>query len=200
MSEVTNFIHPTAIIQTDKIGTGNYFGPYVVIGPQVYIGDENRFESHVSVGLPPEHRGFFDQYGMVIIGHRNIIREFVTIHSGTSGRTIMGDDCIMLRGSHLSHDSVLENRVTVSCTVMIGGSTYIMKGANLGLGALLHQRTVIGSYSMVGMGTIVTKKSEIGPFGKYVGNPARYIGNNMEVSDETYRSELDRFRGLRATR
>jgi UDP-N-acetylglucosamine acyltransferase len=84
----------------------------------------------------------------------------------------------MLRGSHLGHDVMVENNVTISCNVLVGGHSIIGSGANLGLGAILHQFSKIGCYSMIGMGTIVTKKSNIQCFGTYVGNPAKYIKEN----------------------
>lgn len=181
-----NYIHETAIVLPDaraRMGDGNYIGPYCVIGPCVQIGNANRFEAFVSVGLPAEKYSFFDRDGIVIIGNDNVLREFVTVNAGTTRVTKMGDRCVMLRGSHLSHDSVLEDDVTVSCTVMIGGESYVMKGANLGLGAVIHQRSCIGSYSMLGMGSVVTRKAAIAPGCTYVGNPAEFLcKNNLGLS------------------
>lgn len=177
-----NFIHPTAIVHESVVmGEENHIGAYCVIYPGVEIGNNNRFECHCSVGSPPEHKDHFKEIWpnkKTIIGNNNTIREFTTINAPTGHLTQMGNDCIMLRGSHLSHDSILEDKVTLSCNVLIGGHSHIMKGANIGLGACVIQRSCIGSYSMVGMGTIVTKKSKIYPGRKYVGNPARDIGVN----------------------
>lgn len=176
-----NTIHQTAIIGPNvQMGDGNFIGPYCVIQGRTRIGDGNRFEAYCSIGQPAEHRSHFSsQYGgLVVIGNENVIREFTTINSPTMGETRMGSRCVMLRGSHLSHDSVLEDDVTVSCGVLIGGESYIMRGSNLGLGAILHQRTVVGPYAMVGMGTIVTRKSQIQPGGIYAGSPARFLRLN----------------------
>lgn len=84
----------------------------------------------------------------------------------------------MLRGSHFSHDSVMDNNITLSCNVLIGGHSYIMEGVNMGLGAICHQFSIIGHHSIIGMGGIITKKSIIYPGRKYVGNPVRDIGRN----------------------
>lgn len=176
-----NEIHQTAVICTSVcMGKGNYIGPYTVIGSDVTLGDNNRITGHCSIGSAPEHKDYFDgrhEFGTVI-GSGNTIREFTTINSGTVRHTVMGDDCIMLRGSHLSHDSVLENKVTLSCNVLIGGHSYIMEGANLGLGAILHQYSVVGAYAMLGMGTVVTKRQTIKPGNIYVGNPSRLLCEN----------------------
>jgi len=174
-----NYIDRTAFIHPDaKIGKNNYFGHSVWIGPGGIIGDNNYFTSFISIGKPAEHRDYFHYEGPVLIGHGNMVREFVTINGGTEGCTQMGNNCVMLRGSHLSHDSILEDHVNVSCNVMIGGESYIMRGANLGLSSMLHQRTVVGSYAMIGMGAIVTKTLNVLPGYVYAGNPAKELKLN----------------------
>lgn len=199
-----NQIHPLAFVHPKAfIGEHNIIGPFCYIGSNVSIGDMNEFVAYVSIGMPAEKRGFFHSPGPVKIGHSNRVSEFVTIHAATIGTTKMGNRCLMLRGSHLSHDSELENDVTVSCTVMIGGETKIMQGANLGLGAVIHQRQVIGSWAMVGMGAVVTKKLNVFPGCIYAGNPAKFMKQNTvglhrsRVSEDLIRAEIDRFRVIR---
>lgn len=175
-----NFIDQTAIIGDEvTMGTGNVVGPYTVIYSGVTLGNNNRFQGQCSIGSPAEHKKYFSEspYG-VLIGDGNTFREFVTVNDGTERPTVIGNNCIMLRGAHHSHDSVMEDDVTLSCNVLVGGHSHIMKGANIGLGAILHQYQVIGAYAMIGMGTILTKKSIVYPGCKYVGNPARHIGLN----------------------
>lgn len=175
----TNRIHSTAWIEEGAVlGKNNWVGPYCYIGSNVKIGDNNSFVGHVSIGQPAEHRDYFKKEGEIVIGNGNMVREFVTINSSTKGVTRMGDSCVMLRGSHLSHDSILENNVNVSCNALIGGESIIMQGANLGLGAIIHQRQVIGSYCMIGMGAVVTKTARVLPGYVWVGNPARPVKLN----------------------
>lgn len=174
-----NYIHPTAIISGAVLGTNNYIGPYCVIGAGVKIGDKNRFEAHCSIGMPAEKHGYFEQGAAEVhIGDDNIFREFVTVNGGTGKLTSIRHDCVFLKGSHVGHDSVVEDDVTVSCNVLIGGESYVMIGANLGLGAILHQRTLIGSYAMIGMGAVVTKRKEVKPGEMWVGNPAKFLKVN----------------------
>lgn len=176
-----NFIHPTAIIgDYVKLGANNYVGAYCVIEGATIIGDGNRFEAFVSVGAPPEHRDFLNgcENAGVSIGSGNVFREFVTINSGMRLMTTIGNGVTMLKGSHVGHDSRIDDNVTMSCNVIIGGHSVVMTGANIGLSSVCHQYSVIGGYSMVGMGTVITKKSEILPECTYVGNPARKIGEN----------------------
>jgi len=175
-----NEIHSTAIIGKDVVlGKGNKIGAYCVITGNTIIGNNNVFESFSVIGSEPEHKAYFGKPNKgVFIGCDNIIREYVTINAGCERTTRLTNNCIMLRGSHLGHDVIVENNVTISCHVLVGGHSIIGSGANLGLGAILHQFSKIGCYSMIGMGTIVTKKSNIQCFGTYVGNPAKYIKEN----------------------
>jgi len=199
-----NEIHPSAIIDTNaRLGDGNVIGPFCYLGPTVRMGDGNVLVGWVAVGTPPEKEGWYDKPGPVEIGDGNRFSEFVTVHAATFGTTRVGHRCKMLRGSHLGHDAVLEDDVTVSCTVMIGGESHVMKGANLGLGAVVHQQQTIGAWAMVGMGAVVPKKLHVFPGGIYVGNPARYSRKNRigleraSVSDESLREEETRYRRLR---
>jgi UDP-N-acetylglucosamine acyltransferase len=175
-----NQIHPTAIISdTVKIGSGNYIGPYSIITGDTEIGDNNYIASHVVIGSPAEHKEYFGKIGKVIIGNNNRINEFVTINQGTVKPTRLHDNIIMLRGSHVGHDSEIFDNVTISCNVMVGGHSSILEYANIGLGAVLHQYSVIGSVSMVGMGSVVIKSSEARPCVTIGGNPARFLKKNI---------------------
>jgi len=180
-----NFIHPTAIVETKNIGTGNYIGPFCYIGPGVTVGNRNTFTSHVSVGHPAQHRAtpqntfWKESTQFVTIVDKNVFREFVTIHGGTEGNTTsVGCENFIMACAHIPHDATIEDFVTMSNGALIGGHTYVMSGATLSLGCEVHQRHVIGAYSIIGMGAVVPKGVPILPGRKYVGNPAKEIGVN----------------------
>lgn len=176
-----NFIHPSAIIGTNVImGKNNYIGANCYIVGDVAIGDNNHFEAFCSIGTFPEHKAFFNKKNMmgVTIGDNNVFREFITINSGCYKHTKIGNDVWMLRGSHVGHDSEIEDHTTLSCNVLIGGHSLVGFGVNFGLGSICHQFSIIGSGSMIGMGAIVTKTSVIEPFKTYVGNPCKFLKEN----------------------
>lgn len=178
---MTNVIHPTAIVsESATLGTGNYIGPFCLIGPNTQIGDNNRFEAYCSIATPPEHKDFWDKdHQSVVIGDNCVFREFITVNSGTINNTLISNNVIMLKGSHVGHDSIVHSLVTLSCNVMVGGHSIIYQGANLGLSAVLHQYSQIGQYAMIGMATVVTKKTTILPFNVYTGNPAKFLKLNQ---------------------
>ena len=176
-----NRIHPTAVIGADVIlGRNNYIGAYCRIVGRVSIGDNNHFEAFVSVGSFPEHKHYKEMMACegVLIGNNCFFKEFVSIHSGCTTNTFVGNDVWMLRGAYVAHDCQIMNGATLSANTMLGGYCHVGYGANLGMGCMVHQKSVIGGYSMVGMGTVVTKKRPILPGQVYVGNPARYLREN----------------------
>lgn len=161
-------VHPTATIHDTAI-----------IYPNVTIGEYTKVYAYSVIGSPPESREHWDKpHPGVVIGKNCIIREFTTINAGTTRLTQVGDNVVMLRSSHLGHDVRIDDDVTISCSVLIGGKSVVMKGANLGLGSVIHQHHLIGPYAMLGAGCIVPKAKEIEPFNVYVGNPARFLKIN----------------------
>lgn len=188
---MSNRIHPTAVIgDAVELGDDNVIGPFtVILGPTV-IGDGNWIGPHVTIGTPGEDRTGphpvawenaptgdpkRDGYG-VRIGHRNRIREYVSIQQGTRRPTAVGNDSYLLRGSHVGHDVLVDDQVTLACNVLLGGHTHVWSGANLGMGTVVHQKGRIGPGAMVGMGSSVRR--EVGAFTVSVGNPARVTGVN----------------------
>jgi len=178
---MNNFIHPTSTVDsTVVLGKNNYIGPYCYITGDTIIGNNNRFEGYCSIGTPAEHRDYFNSStGKVSIGDNNVIREFTTVHSGTSDNvTILKNDIIMLNHSHVAHDCIVDHKVNISANVTFAGHVFVMEGANVALGTVVHQFTVIGAYSMVGMNSTVTLKSKITPGSVCIGTPSQPIKKN----------------------
>lgn len=181
-----NRIHPTAVIDpTVQLGKDNVIGPYAVILGDTTIGDGNWIGPHAAIGTPAQMRGGVHPTtwegeptaGRVVIGSRNVIREFATVHASTTGLTSIADDCYFMTQAHVPHDATIESGVTLSNSAQLGGHTIIQNGANIGLGAVIHQRTVVGTSVMVGMGTVVTK--HVPPFSMFFGSPGRVRGGNV---------------------
>ncbi|WP_034267379.1 acyl-ACP--UDP-N-acetylglucosamine O-acyltransferase family protein [Haloechinothrix halophila] len=186
-----NRIHPSAVIGDGvSLGDDNVIGPFaVIVGPAV-IGSGNWIGPHVTIGTPASHRAAshpaawddeltgdpdVDGHG-VTIGDGNRIREYFSAHQGTQHSTDIGSHGYFLRGSHVAHDCVIGDDVTLGSNVVVGGHSEVWSLANLGLGVTVHQRGKIGPGAMVGMGAVV--RGDIGPFSVSVGVPARVTGVN----------------------
>ena len=177
---MSNYIHPTSIIGPNVVlGNNNYIGPFCYIIGDTIIGNNNRFEAYCSIGTPPEHRDYFTSDNQKLtIGNNNTFREYCSINTGTSNSTKLGNNITMLSNSHVGHDCYLEDKVNLSCNVVLGGHCYLMEGCNFGLNSSCHQFSIIGAYSMIGMGCVIWKKNKIEPGKTYIGNPAKIIGEN----------------------
>ena len=158
-----NIIHPTAIIGPNvERGEGNYIGPYCIIG------------------YPAEHKAYWDKpIGKVIIGDNNVFTGHITIDAGTENPTYIGNSCWFLKHSHVGHDVVIGDNITISCGAKIGGHSIIHNDCNIGLNACIHQWSDIPEGCMIGMNAAVTKKLEMEPYRKYAGVPAKDIGSNI---------------------
>lgn len=189
---MVNRIHPAAVIgEGVELGDGNIIGPFAVIVGPTRIGDGNWIGPHVTIGTPGEDRARphpaawsdapsgekdLDGHG-VLIGDRNKLREYFSVHQGTWRTTTIGNDGFYLRNSHVAHDCLMGDGVTMTSNAVLGGHCEVWAGANLGLGAVVHQHVRIGPGAMVGMGAAVRR--EVGAFTIVVGVPARMTGINV---------------------
>ena len=179
-----NFISPGAtIVGPISIGNDNYFGPNCVVGapPQDDVFD---IKDHCSASL-----GKRDSEHEVIIGNRNVIREFVTIHQGLTSKTIIRDNCYLMAYSHVAHDCYIDENVKIANNVQMGGYTTIFRNSYIGLSAVLHQFTTIGAFVMIGMGSVVSKN--IPPGVLALGAPARIMKINRIALDRHEITESD---------
>ena len=192
-------IHPTAIVHDGaQLGADVKIGPYSVVGPQAVLGDRVTLQSHVMVegateigedttvgpfavlGGAPQHLGYRGEEVRLVIGARNIIREHVTMHTGTpmdKGLTVVGSDGLFMVGCHVAHDCIVGDRVVMANNASLGG--HVMVGDFVFVGGLVgvHQHSRIGRYSFIGASAMVTK--DVIPFGSVWGNHAHLEGLNL---------------------
>src|ERR1041385_4148845 len=191
-------IHPTAVVSPGaRIGDDCFIGPYCIVGAEVQLGEGVRLESHcvvdgrtsigagthvfpfVSIGLASQDLKYKGEPSETIIGERNNIREFVTIHRGTAGGgmlTKIGDDCLIMAQAHVAHDCVIGNGVIMANAATLAGHVLIEDGANVGAYSGVHQFCRVGREAYVGGYSVVVKDAL--PFALTVGNHARCYGLN----------------------
>lgn len=160
---------------------GVYIHPTAIVEDNVRIGKNVRIEAYSRIGGPPEHREYWDgDYMGVTIGDNVVISNHVTIDAGCTKHTEIGNGCILLKGAHCGHDSILEEGVTLSCYAIIGGYSVIKKGTNVGLGAICHQNVTVPENCMIGANSFIGKTTQMEPGNKYVGVPAKYLSPNIK--------------------
>jgi len=188
----TAVVHPRAVLLE-----GTAVGPYAVIGPKVrigrrcrigasaviegdtQIGDECRIFPFASIGLVPQDLKFSGEHTRLVIGHRNVFRESVTVHRGTRGGggvTSIGDDNVFMAYAHVAHDCVVGNRTICGNGATLGGHVLVEDGAAISAYSGVHQFCRVGRHAFIGGYSVVTKDAL--PYGKTVGNRARIYGLN----------------------
>jgi UDP-N-acetylglucosamine acyltransferase len=192
-------IHETAIIDTKtKIASNVSIGPYSVIGPDVEIGKGTIIHSHVnisgytkignrnkiypfaSIGNDPQDLKYNGEETKLIIGDKNIIREYVTINPGTvgdGGKTIIGNNCLFMISSHVAHDCLVGNNVIIANNVPLGGHVIVEDNVVIGGNSAVQQFTRIGKMSMIGGMTGVL--NDVIPYGLSTGNRNSLQGLNL---------------------
>jgi len=172
-------IHTTAIVDPSaKIADSAEIGPYTVIGADVEIGARTQIKAHVflegpleigednvffpytTVGVAPQDLKYHGERSSTRIGHRNRIREFVTIHRGTEGGgmlTSIGDDNLLMVQVHIAHDVRMGSHTVISHAATIGGHVSIGDWAVVGAGSAVHQFCRLGRHSMIGGYSVITQ-------------------------------------------
>ena len=189
-------VHPTATVhKTAVLAKGVEIGPYTVIGPDVKIGEGTKVKAHcmisgwttigkdnvihngVTIGAPPQDIKYKGERGEIVIGDKNIIREFVTVHIPSSGGvTSIGNENFIMVHAHVPHNCKIGNQVVLGGYVGLAGYTEIGDQAVIGGMAGIHQFVRIGRLAMVGAQSKVTQ--DIPPFMLVEGNPAQVRGLN----------------------
>lgn len=191
MKQPLAYVHPAA-----KIAANVVIDPFVTIDQNVEIGEGTRIGSNVTIlegarigknctifpgavvsGVPQDLK-FQGEETLAIIGDNTTLRECVTVNRGTAskGKTVIGNNCLIMAYSHIAHDCVVGDNVIMSNATQVAGEVVIDNYAVIGGGALIHQFCHIGPHVMVQGGALVNK--DIPPYVKAGRDPISYAGVN----------------------
>lgn len=173
-------IGPYSIIGPDvEIGAGTEIGPHVVINGPARIGEQNKIFQFSSIGEAPQDIKYNGEPTRLIVGDRNVIREYVTFNRGTAdgiGETVIGSDNLFMAYCHVAHDCIIGSHTIFANGATLAGHVEVGDYAILGGFTLVHQFTHIGRSSLCGMGSAVSQ--DIPPFSIASGGRARTISIN----------------------
>jgi len=180
-------IHASAIVDSNaQLAEDVVIGPYAVIGAHVTmgagctvgshsvveghttLGKENRIGHFAAIGGEPQDMKYRGEPTQLIIGDRNTIREFTTIHTGTSqdkGITRIGNDNWIMAYVHIAHDCQIGNHTIFSSNAQIAGHVEVGDWA-------------IGAHAMLGGASALVQ--DIPPFVMAAGDKAQPHGINVE--------------------
>ena len=143
------------------------------------IGEENFIVGQSSLGTPPQDFSYRGEDARLVVGHRNTIREFVTINRGTvkgGGYTRIGSDNLLMACCHVAHDCALEDHVILGNGVLLAGHTLVEHHANLSGMAGAVAFITVGAYAYVGGMTRMSK--DVPPYMIVDGHDSRVRGVN----------------------
>ena len=215
MKQPLAYVHPAA-----KIANNVVIDPFVTIDQNVEIGEGTRIGSNVTIlegarigkncticsgavisGIPQDLK-FRGEDSVAIIGDNTTIRECVTVNRGTAskGKTVIGNNCLIMAYCHVAHDCVIGDNVIMSNATQVAGEVVIDNYAVIGGGALIHQFSHIVQHVMLQGGALVNK--DVPPYVKAGRNPLSYAGINSiglrrrNFSNEQIREIQEIFRYL----
>ena len=191
MKQPLAYVHPAA-----KIASNVVIDPFVTIDQNVEIGEGTRIGSNVTIlegarigknctifpvaviSAIPQDLKFNGEDTVAIIGDNTTLRECVTVNRGTAakGKTVVGNNCLIMAYSHIAHDVCVGDNVIMSNCTQVAGEVVIDNYAVIGGGALIHQFSHIGAHVMVQGGALINK--DIPPYVKAARTPISYAGVN----------------------
>lgn len=142
-----------------EIGDGTRIGPHCSITGPTRIGRENRIVGHAAIGGDPQDKKFAGERTELVIGDRNLVREFVTINRGTGaggGCTRIGSDNWLLAYTHVAHDCQVGNHCVLSNNSTLAGHVEVGDWVIMSGFAGVHQFCRIGVHAFLGMGVLVS--------------------------------------------
>jgi UDP-N-acetylglucosamine acyltransferase len=204
-------LHPTAIVSPEaKLADAVVVGAYTVIGPRVTIGagttvgshtviegnttigESNRIFQFASIGAIPQDLKYQGEDSLLVIGDRNTIREFATLHVGTEGGgllTRIGNDNLLMNYTHVAHDCVIGNCNVLANAAQLAGHVTVQDFTVIGAAVGIHQFVRIGESALLGAGSMVSQ--DVPPFCNATGDRARLHGlNTVGLRRRGFSSEL----------
>lgn len=192
-------IHKTALISPDatldesvevgayavvegkvKIGANTKLHPHTYITGTTTIGEGCEIFPFASVGAAPQDLKYQNEDSRTIIGDRTIVREGVTVNRGTAAgimETRIGNDCLLMATSHVSHDTILGNNVILANAVLLAGHCELGCSVFVGGGTVMQQYIKIGAHAFIAGSSGLA--GHVPPFASVFGTPALWVGVNV---------------------
>jgi UDP-N-acetylglucosamine acyltransferase len=191
-------VHPSAVVEPGaELGDRVQVGPLCFIGSGVQIGAGThlvaqatvlgparigrrcRIFPYATLGAEPQDRSYAGEPTALEVGDDNTFREQVTVHRGTAkggGVTRVGSRCLLMVGSHVAHDCVLEDDVVLTNLTALGGhvtvESHVVCGGHVAVAPFVR----LGQGCFLAGGAMVER--DVPPFVIAAGDRARVRGLN----------------------
>ena len=184
-------IHPDAKISNEvtvdafatvygdvEIGPGSWIGPNAVIMDGARIGKNVKVFPGAVISGDPQDLKYQGEETTAVIGDNTTIREYVTVNKGTKakGKTIVGENCLIMSYCHIAHDCILKDRIIQGSYAGLAGEVEVDNFAIISPGSLVHQFVRIGAHVMIQGSSKVSK--DVPPYTMAGREPVAYTGIN----------------------
>lgn len=161
-----------------EIGDNTWVGPNAVIFPDTTIGHDCKIFPGACIGAVSQDLKYRGEPTTTVIGNNTTIREYVTIHKGTSDKktTSVGDNCLLMAYVHIAHDCIVGNNVIMASYSGLSGHIVVEDYAILEGNVGAQQFITIGAHCFVAGGSLIRKS--IPPYIRVAREPLQYIGVN----------------------
>ncbi|MEA1886068.1 MAG: acyl-ACP--UDP-N-acetylglucosamine O-acyltransferase [Bacteroidota bacterium] len=185
------FIHPDATLGANVavepfsyiagdviIEDGSWVGPNATVLNGARIGKNCKIFPGAVISAIPQDMKFAGEITTTEIGDNCTFREGATINRGTValGKTIMGNNCLMMANSHVAHDCIIGDNCILVNNVLLGGEVHIDDYAIMGGGSAAHQFCRVGAHAMISGGAMFRK--DIPPYAIINNDPVGFVGVN----------------------
>lgn len=168
----------TTIHENVVIGDDTIIHPNVIIYPGARIGKGCEIFPGAVISAIPQDLKFDGEETTVEIGDNTVIREYVTIHKGTSDKwkTSVGSNCLIMTYVHIAHDCQIGNNVILASYVGLSGHTIIDDFAILEGKVGTQQFARVGKHAFVAGASLIRKN--VPPFVRVAREPLTFVGVN----------------------
>jgi len=196
-------IEPFATIQGDVvIGDGTWVAPGACIMDGARIGKNCKIFPGAVISAVPQDLKYQGEKTIVEIGDNTVIREYVTVHKGTSDRekTTIGKNCLIMIYVHIAHDCIVGDNCIIAGYSGLAGHCVVEDFAILEGMVAVQQFVRVGAHSFVSGASLVRKN--VPPFVKAAREPLSYVGINSVgmkrrgFSDETINQIEEIYRAI----
>ena len=200
MSPDEIYIHPSAVVHPGaQLGEGVWVGPHCRVGEKVVLGARTRLEADVFIsgrteigpdcrfspfaviGTEPQDVSYKGEETRVVIGGRNIFREYLTVHRGTpkgGGVTRIGEGNYFMAYCHVAHDCRVGDETVFTNAATLAGHVTVEDYVVISAFSSVHQFCRVGRYAFIGGYSVATQ--DVVPFCRVVGaRPMRIFGMNI---------------------
>lgn len=204
MNNSLAYIHPEAKIADNVtiesfawigkdvvIGEGTWIGPNATVMDGARIGKNCKVFPGAVVSAIPQDLKFKGEITTAEIGDNTTLRECVTVNRGTAskGKTIVGENCLLMAYVHIGHDCKLGNNIIISNSTNVAGEIIIDDFAVISGDVQIHQFVHIGGHVMISGGSLVRK--DVPPFITAAREPLNYAGvNSIGLGRRGYSKEI----------